>query len=334
MKIIVYCFLLCVVSSCSRMLEEDPKDRLFRSNFYKTEEDAQAAVFAIYDPMRDQSCYGGLFVSNIEAMSDYANATGVYIPVAAFQGLSGANIVHTDGMWRLMYQSINYANIALKYIPDITMPEPAKNALLAEARFLRAYNYYNLVRNWGAVPIRTTAIEDLNVTGGKRAPAEEVYKVIIEDLKYAETNLPATAPQSGRPSLWSAKTFLSEVYLVQEKWAEARDKAEEVINSKKFALVEVTTANDFETLFGPDAVSTPEDIFSFNFIRLTNEGNRFVVFFHLPACAWAAGGLGPLYGLPTSPVIRNWNANDLRKKFTLYSEYPNKSGVIIKNAAA
>lgn len=333
-KIFLFLLIGSLTTSCSKLLEEKPQDRLFSSNFYKTKDDANAAIYAIYDPMRDQSCYGGLFVSNIEAMSDYANATGVYMTVAAFQGLNSANIVHTDGIWRLMYQSINYSNLALKYIPQISMPDADKNALLAEARFLRAYNYYNLVRNWGGVPIRKEAIEDLTQAGGKRASVNEVYDFIIEDLKFAEANLSATPQQFGRPTLWSAKTFLAEVYLVREKWAEARDKADEVINSKKFSLVEIAAPTDFEKIFGPDAATTSEDIFSFKFTRVEGEGNRFVIFFHLPACAWAANGLGPLFAVPTSTIIKNWDNNDMRKTFDLYSQYPNKSGVIVKNAAA
>lgn len=332
-KILLYLFIISL-TSCSKILEENPKDRLFTKNFYKTKDDANAAIYSIYDPMRDPNCYGGLFVSNIEGMSDYANATGVYQTVAAFKGLNSANIAHTDGMWRLMYQSINFSNLALKYIPAIPMQDAEKNALLAEARFLRAFNYYNLVRNWGPVPVRMTAIEDLSSTGGKRAPVADIYKLIVDDLKFAETNLPETPLMSGRPTIWSAKTFLAEVYLVLEKWTDARDKAEEVITAKKFALQEVVAPADFEKLFGPDATTTSEEIFSFKFTRVETEGSRFVIFFHLPACAWAAGGLGPLFAVPTSTIISSWDNNDLRKTFTLYDKYPNKSGVIVNNAPA
>src|SRR5699024_2797226 len=147
-------------------------------------------------------------------------------------------------------------------IPDIEMDETSKNALLAEARFLRAVSYSALVKSWGGVPIRTEPTDNLDNLGAKRASVDEVYSFIIEDLKFAEANLPSTQELIGKPTKWAAKTMMADVYLTIEDFPNARDKADEVIQSGVYALVPVVTANDFEKVFGPTVISSSEDVFS------------------------------------------------------------------------
>jgi hypothetical protein len=207
------------------------------------------------------------------------------------------------------------------------MGEIQKNALLGEAHFLRALAYYNLVRGWGGVPIKKEPTETPDALGGKRDTEADVYNSIIEDLNFAETNLPSTQPLAGRPTSWSAKTMLADVYLTRHDWSNAKNKADEVINSGAFSLVSVKTASDFDKIFGPDVTTSSEDIFSIKFSRTL--GVILPPFYHPANCAYASGGFGTFWGLPTYPLLANWDSSDLRKSFDLYTKYPDKSGNII-----
>lgn len=329
MKKIIFLFfgLFLMLISCKKMLEEHPTDRLFSSSFYKTKSDAVSAVNAIYSPLRRN--YSFHYGSQFTAAEDYATGKGPFYFIGQYQGYPSSIITKTNLEWDAFYQTINAANIVLKYVPAITMTETEKNALLGEARFLRALSYYNLVRSWGGVPLRSQPTESAEISG-KRAPLTEVYNFIIKDLEFSETYLPAKQSLAGKPTKWAAKTMLADLYLTNEKWIEARDKANEVINSRVYSLVPITTAPDFEKIFGPESVTSSEDVFSIKFSR-TN-GSSIPQFYHLSNSAYATNGFGTFFGFPKYPLLKNWDNKDLRKSYNLYTEYPSKTGTIIKNA--
>jgi starch-binding outer membrane protein, SusD/RagB family len=316
-----------IAGSCSKdLLKEKPENILSTVNFYKTKADAVAAVDAIYTPLRGQyggTDYGGQFTG----AEDYASGTGIYLPLSQYVMNSSA-ISRTDATFRDFYRAIRNANLVLKYVPPIPMTDAEKNAILAEARFLRALSYRNLVRSWGGVPLRTEPTESISQVSGKRASVDDVYALIIEDLKYAETNLPETQTLIGRPTKWSAKTMLADVYLYTEKWGEARDKANEVITTGPYSLVTITQPSDFEKIFGPTAMTSSEDVFSFKYSR-ANGGSQIAQQYSMANSAYSSEGYGSFYGLPTYPLLRDWDRNDLRWQFNIYTSYPNKSGVIV-----
>jgi hypothetical protein len=315
------------IMSCKRTLEENPNDRLATTNFYKTASDANVAVNAIYNPIRGQ--YGGTeYGGQFTAQEDYSAGTGIYLPLSLYV-MNSSSISRTDAAWRDFFRAINSANMAIKYIPAIQMDETEKNALVAEARFLRAWCYRNLVWSWGGVPIRSTPTESPDAVGGKRASVAEVNDFIIADLQFAETNLPNTPKLAGKPTKWAAKTMLADIYLTLEKWNEARDKSNEVIVSNVYSLVPVKVPGDFELIFGPTVLTSSEDIFSIKYTRTV--GSQIAQQYSQSNSAYSSGGYGSFYGLPTYPLLRDWDKQDLRYQFNIYTSYPNKSGVIVQN---
>ncbi len=189
---------------------------------------------------------------------------------------------------------------------------------MAEAKFLRAFNYFWLVRNWGGVPLRTE--ENLNEPNVKRSTADEVYTRIISDLEEAQAILPETQSQVGRATRWAAKAALAEVYFTRNEYAKARDKADEIIKSGKFSLVPVTVANDFEKIFGPTVITSPEEIFYLKMTRLAGQGMYLAMFAHHPgARLHGAGGFFAHYtDSQQNPFFKNWDNNDLRKSYNWY----------------
>ncbi len=321
--IIILLLSLSLQMSCKKALLEKPDDRLNSQEFYKTKEDAITAINAIYQPLR---LYNARYGAQFTSIADYGSGRGFLI---AFAQYAGPMISTTDDQYNAFYQAIRNADIALKYIPNIAIDETEKNEFLAEARFLRALSYRNLVRSWGGVPLRTEPLEDIQNIGGKRESTSKVYDFIIEDLIFAEDHLTDHPSAAGKPSKWAAKTMLADIYLNLEKWEEAQNKADEVIESGIYALVQVKQPSDFELIFGPTAVTSSEDIFSIKFSR--THGSNIPLFYALPSSAYSASGYGSVYAYPTAPILTTWDKDDLRYSFNLYTEGPNRDGKIVPN---
>jgi hypothetical protein len=319
-RIILLVITSLILVSCEDLLLESPKS-LAVETFYNTNKEVEAAIGAIYSPLRSSNCLGGLYPAQLEAYTDYSYGRGSYGPLSNFQGLDGNNTPRAENMWNNFYLSIRNANIVIQNVPNGKKISDANKAkYTAEAKFLRALNYFFLVRNWSGVPIRTE--ENMSEIEIKRNTADEVYQRIYEDLTFAEENLPDNAQLPGKPSKWAAKTLLADVYFYQGKNSEARNKANEVIQSNKYSLVTVATADDFTKIYGPDVVTTTEEVFYVKFSRLgTNEGWNFVLFVHHPGSGYhKSGGYYAHYSdLVSNSVIANWDKNDLR--FGLWYKY-------------
>jgi hypothetical protein len=315
-KNIIILLLVIIGSSCTDFLDEKPKDRLTEINFYETFADAQAAVNAIYGPIRNN--YRDTYFLMLDLLADYLEGRGSTSPVSEYKGFDVTNINRAAAAWRYLYQTIRNANIAIERIPKIEgMKESDKNALIAEASFLRAFSYYFLVRLWGAVPLYL----DLSPVDLSRRPVSEVYQAIINDLKTGETYLPDTPSEFGHPTKWSAKSLLAEVYLTINEFDLSKDKAGEVITSGHFNLVDVNVANDFNNVYGPEANGTPEEIF---YIKFNHTAGWTMPHKYL----WDRDQFSPfgsyvVYCVP-GPFFTNWDDNDLRKKFNIFSQYINR----------
>ena len=325
--IITFC-LFFLATSCQDMLIEKPVDRLFSDSYYKTASDAEAAVNAIYNPLR--TAYGDRYGVQFTGVEDYASGQGVYIPVSAYQGYPSSIISLTDEQWNRFYQAINLANIVLKYVPEIPMDEIEKTALLAEAKFLRAVSYFALVRSWGGVPIRTEPTESFDGLDAPRASAAEVYDVVVEDLKEAAEGLPEVQGVDGKPTKWSAKTMLADVYLTIGDFENASQMADEVITSGVYTLVSVQQPDDFESIFGPESTTSTEDVFSLKFSR--SRGSNVPLYYAMPNSAYASRGYGTFFGFPYYPLLRDWDRDDLRYQFNIYTSYPDKNGQIVETS--
>jgi len=129
--------------------------------------------------------------------------------------------------------------------------------------------------------------------------------------------------------MWAAKTLLADVYLTRADWTNARAKADEVIQSGAYSLVSVTQAADFEKIYSADVITSSEDVFSIKFSRTL--GVILPPFYHPANSLNASGGFGTFWGVPGYPLLAQWDSNDLRKTFDLYTKYPDKSGNIVPN---
>ncbi|WP_439583685.1 RagB/SusD family nutrient uptake outer membrane protein [Dyadobacter bucti] len=312
-KILFLLPVLFCLSSCEDILKEETKS-LAVETFYNTPAEVDAAVNAIYTPLRSNNTSGmGVYIAVLEAHIDYAYGRGSYTVLNNFQGLDNVNVSRTAGAWEGFYLSIRNANLVIKNAPNGKAISQADiTRFVAEAKFLRAFNYFHLVRNWGAVPIRTEL--NMKEIDARRNTREEVYALILADLKEAEANLPDNVTQSGRPSKLTAKTVLADVYLELGQFAEARDKSDEVIKTKKYALVPVSSTEGFQKIFGPAVITTPEEIFYLKYSHQTGQGNLWPWLTNHPGTKLHGGG--GVYGHHSdtaNPVYASWDDKDLRK---------------------
>ncbi len=145
-----------------------------------------------------------------------------------------------DAQWRGWYRTIHRANVVIEKGPSVTsVPEATRNRLIGEARFLRAWAYYELGSLFGGVPIYTEFVK--SVEGAKaRSTQKEVYDQAIADLKFAESALPATYPAAelGRATKAAAQTLLARVYLQMGDYANAKTELTKVVSSGLYKIVD------------------------------------------------------------------------------------------------
>lgn len=178
--------------------------------------------------------------------------------------------------WNSFYRGINTANIVIERAADIEGIDPAiRDVRVAEAKFLRALQYFYLVQMYGDVPLNLTEIVGVQ-TEATRSPASEVYAQIITDLAEAIQVLPATQPQFGRATRGAAQHLLAKVHLARgykeygdaNDFARAAELAIEVINSGVYSLL----PNYADLFCTPDTGTGACDLNGFN------EQNSEVVF--------------------------------------------------------
>ena len=324
--ILILILMLLVFTSCEDVLVEDPEDRLVEEQFYQTVEDAETAIFAAYDPLREDQLFGARYPAHLECLADYVNGRGSYANVSNYDGLNGTNIGRTDNVYIRFYRSIIRANIVIRNVDELDVTQETRDVLSAEARFLRAFSYFHLVRLWGDVPVQDVIDSSLP---SPRVPVDQIYNdVIIPDLEFAENALPATrtGPGLGRATSGSAKLLLADVYLTREQWADARTKADEVIQSGNYSLVEVNVADDFNDLFGPEIEPPSEEVFGLHFTRVEGEGMRWPTFCNDGRAGFSVGGFRVPLGNLNSPILIDWSSADLRKQWGVYTFIINDNG--------
>jgi hypothetical protein len=227
---------------------------------------------------------------------------------------------NTINAWGSAYTLIKDANFILDNLAGAGIDNGKKAQFTAEARFLRGFAYFYLVQLYGDVPLRKTTIRSYGDVQIPRTSQDSIYSFILDDLNYAESNLPADAPQQGRVYKLAATALLAKVYLTMAGnplnktayYTNARDKALEVINSGKFRLLD-----DFSAVFHNTAYTT-ESIWEKLYVP-ANGGNPL----HSMSCP-AAQYLPIL--VPATWFINSFSPGDQRKAWGIQQTYKDPGG--------
>ncbi len=304
------------VSSCTKnYLNTKPSDQLSDATFWQTDADALAGITAIYYQMQhNYQIYAFMpetdgITPNGWIWSGYKNgyaaiAEGNLLPTTA---------TPVSDKWGQLYNGIYKANLAMAKIPGITMDATLKARLLAEAGFLRALFYYDLVDYYGGVPL-VKEILQLGAPLPGRNTKEEVLAYVVSECDLAAKNLPVTygASDIGRATQGAALTLKARAYLLNNQFQETADAAKQVMDLGQYQLY-----TDYAGMF----------------TNVAAENNKEVIF----DVQYAAPGLGegsPLDGLmgPLSSYGKGWD--QIFATQDLVDAYEMKSGLPITDPAS
>jgi len=230
-------------TSCKKFLDQPVPGAFAETDFYKTDADALQAVTATYDMMQAHYNNNWASIYMVKTMlTDESNAGGNDAgDQPGYQTLDNFNFDATNDKirdaWRMLYFTIYRAN---KVINRVQPETDLRKRLIAEAKFLRAYNYFELVTLWGDVPLVLDDIPPSSYTTTKRAAKAQVYAQIEKDLNEAITVLPLksayTTADKFRASKGAAQAMLGKTLLFEGKNAEAAAQFEAVITSGQYSL--------------------------------------------------------------------------------------------------
>lgn len=332
--VILTCVALSCLAGCKKELTEKPYSFLSESSVFSSENGLKQAVLGVYESQSNGDWPSRLFtwiLSEVGHRYTTFGQTGAHF-TDAYQKF---NVDPTSGdhagQWREFYKVISKANIvianATKAVPD----QAVADKYIAEARFLRAYAYFILVRWFGDIPIVDQAINSISQTDlilGERKPVEEVYNLIISDLEFAEANLvdkwdPANR---GRVNKGVAKAMLGKVYLTMagkplsktECFQKAADKLSEVVGANE-AVYDFALLDNFSDVFSLANERNPELLLSFShYISSTNSNGSIYPFFLGPN--GMSGESQDCVGY-TYELYQLYEDNDTRRDFTLPTRY-------------
>jgi len=315
------------LTACSDMLLETPKGFLTTDTYYRTAADMDVATLAIYEALRNPFAGNGLGNWSPMQASDIGRhdpgETGTAGILSDFIVWDANTTNQTQQVFSPMYNVIFRANLVLAKAPDAEMSEAARADVIAEARFLRAWAYHQLMLRYSSgpqpsdlgVPLLLTEEDHTNLQM-TRATQADVHAQIIEDLVAAESVLPATrdGAKLGRATKGAAQMALADLYLWRSsfmgtnEWQQASDWAKKVIDSGVYELHD----SYFATFAPSNKSSNPETIF-----RLIGTGSRAgtgIVNTFYPRQLGFAGSPGGGFGLikPTLWFLESFVNGDIR----------------------
>ncbi len=238
--------------SCSNFLEVEPQAKQPSQTFFKSESDAMKAVNAMYANLHawNMIAMSSLAVEEMTSGDDDKGSTpgdAAYLDDFIHFAMSPTTGQVND-YWTGKYQEIHLCNEVLDSVPQIDMDEDLKDRLMAEAKFIRAYSYFRLVRAFGGVPLRLHTIDPNNTSAYNipRASKDSVYLSIEKDLEEAEKVLPKQygAEDVGRITKGAALALHAKVEMYLKNWDQAYALSKQVMNLGVYQLFP-----DYEQLF-------------------------------------------------------------------------------------
>ncbi len=300
-------------TSCNKFLDRDPLGQIAQDKLFNSETNANAAVLGIYRTMMNSFSFGQSVIVVPEFSARHVNHSASF---PEYENFSEHRIQAINpwisNMWQAVYTTINAANQVIEEVPKMTeamITEEKKNILVGEAKFIRALNYFFLVRAFNKVPLKLTYTKEGDNIDIQESDKEVLYEQVVKDLSDAIVSLPEENPNTGnaakgRASHWAAKALLAKVYLYQASitndYKKAADLANEVLTAGGFGLV-----TEFSTIWTTQ--NTSEAIFEIQFDdQVTN-----------PLAAVANDNASVLFFAKESEILDIYAEQDKRKNFTV-----------------
>lgn len=207
--------------SCKKAIETSPYSYFTSSNFFSNEAEAYSATLGVYDIMSSQNTYGFNIPLAYDNDTDLGQTEGTdlstdYRVIAHYQGTSERAAFFNT--WSTFYNGIDRANVVLNRIPKMDIytsgtqsQKDGLNRNMAEAKFLRAFYYSELLHYWGDVPFKTNPSQTGDDFKLPSTDREEIYKFVLKEMQEAADGLPAAMPTDERINKWAAKAMVARV---------------------------------------------------------------------------------------------------------------------------
>ncbi|MBE9467644.1 MAG: RagB/SusD family nutrient uptake outer membrane protein [Bacteroidetes bacterium] len=314
------CFLLLIIViniGCDKdFLEEKPQGITTETTFLKNSGDAVLATNAIYSSAREWNFYSGgypiLDVMSDDAVKGSNPGDGAFLNLFdRFQFTS--EIGDVSRWYSALYKCVRRSNIVIERVPEIDMDGKLKNRLIAEAKFFRAFSYFQLIKAFGDVPEVTIENPPYNLI---RTDKNKIYQdIIIKDLEFAIEFLPFKdkygSADIGRITKGAAGTLLADVYLFRNDFVNSEKYALQVIESMKYDLED--NYSDAFSIKGQHGIESVFEIAALPEENPTLGGNQYANTQGVrgtPNRGWG-------FNRPSMDLINSFEEKDIRKDATI-----------------
>jgi starch-binding outer membrane protein, SusD/RagB family len=321
------------IVACNKKLNVLDENNPTTESYFKNSTELQNGVNAIYSTLRSGNLVGREWFFTHDMRGSETSSGGAQLEAPRAELLkqpspSPSNAVMTS-VWTGCYQMINRANLVISKAPDVNDNVQLRDELVGEAEFLRAWAYFELVSQWGDVPLYTepvTAPTDYKA----KSPAADIYTLIVSDLTDAASKLPDNGLQPGRATKGAANALLGRVEMQNGDYAAAKEALLKVYG--KYQLVDNFSDNfDGDIKYGDNLSQThpadnefnSESIFEVVFVDkgdnnfnwgYTGEGATG------DASIMRSQEYGIVWGnvVPSDKILDEFEPNDPRYKYTFY----------------
>lgn len=270
--ILAICLSLIGLSSCD--LNRDPLDRLSRKTVWQSEDNIDVVLTGIYRGNASFSgpeyvpsdwwSYGGLIFLEFASdnMYDRRNTNSNFFKISSGQLVSTNAFI--SKYWTNSYSKIGRCNELLQNITSLPETKMTKR-YIAEARFIRATQYFYLCQYFRDVPLITTVITPEEGNHAEVTKHEELVNFLVKEFSESSADLPRykelKADEKGRACKQAALAFLGRLFLAEERWEEAAKAFKQIID-----FGDNTLYNNYTDLFTEKGESSSEIIFSFQYL--------------------------------------------------------------------
>ncbi|QNL47674.1 RagB/SusD family nutrient uptake outer membrane protein [Olivibacter sp. SDN3] len=317
-KIAILSTLALSLSACNDFLDREPIVQVNPDEYFTSENSAEAAVTGMYRSMQNSFSFGQSVIIVPEFSARHVSHASSFPEYVNFD----QNAVRVDNpwiqnIWQQVYTTINAANNIIASVPEMeenAISDEKRQQFIGEAKFVRALNYFFMVRAFGAIPFPLTPTEEDSELLIPRTPIPEVYAQIVTDLEEA-SGIPDSygdnATTKGRATGLAAKALLAKVQLyhanITGDYAQAASTAQEVIASGVFSL-----QGTFSTIWANE--NTEESIFELQFDeQVTN-----------PLALQSNDNASNLFYAKSVSIYDMYEDDDQRRDFTVYSGTRNR----------
>lgn len=280
-------------------------------------------VYAAYASLRTYQTTVFGFIGAVSIRSDDADKGSTPADAPAQLEMDNFPVTPTNGLtndlWTGYYATVTDCNVILAQVGKDSSNTPEATKLLAqgEARFLRGYAYFMLVRLFGNVPIVDSVLENVSASNKPQSTPAQVYAFIEKDLQFAATALPQQwdAKYIGRATSGAANGLLAKVYLYEKRWQDAMNTAALVINSGVYNL-----NTPYDKIFTEDGENSSGSVFEIQaYADANHKSDSYGCQYANVQGVRGAGNfdLGWGFNVPSENLVNAYETGDPREKSTI-----------------